>query len=71
MNGGDIDGVEDVNPSKKTRINNMDNFLDDQADEDDEDDEASISLSELFSVIILVSLFFVKGYVEFLHLFSS
>lgn len=39
------EGDLDAPSSKKTRINNMDNFLDDQA-EDDDDDEASISLSK-------------------------
>eukprot|EP00111_Clytia_hemisphaerica_P001219 TCONS_00003478-protein len=45
--GGGISDDEDgvSNPSKKSRINNMDNFLDDQADEDEEEDEASISLN--------------------------
>ena len=38
--------LTDVTTSKKHRVNNMDNFLDDQADEDDEIDDNNISLSK-------------------------
>ena len=38
--------LTDVTASKKHRVNNMDNFLDDEADEDDEIDDNNISLSK-------------------------
>lgn len=38
--------LTDVTTSKKHRVNNMDNFLDDEADEDDEIDDNNISLSK-------------------------
>ena len=38
--------LTDVTTSKKHRGNNMDNFLDDEADEDDEIDDNNISLSK-------------------------
>lgn len=38
--------LTDVAASKKHRVNNMDNFLDDEADEDDEIDDNNISLSK-------------------------
>ena len=38
--------LADVTTSKKHRVNNMDNFLDDEADEDDEIDDNNISLSK-------------------------
>ena len=42
----DDDGLPVGSAHKKHRVQNMDNFLDDEADDDDDDDDPEISISE-------------------------